>query len=433
MVKGTFPFLTSYDPPGSAEGSIDPLGLYLIADQLATQLVPIVRERMQRIRFLTAIAIGALVIEEIEETPVQRDASPFLVWEWLVVEAFVRSMGEDSSLWGVPGTLVARRAIDQHGYLDARSYLKTPRVFGFHGVYKRMAVDVGLVETSLAPGKNARQLADVWARDLGLGDFHGATSLRMRWKKALERCLGEKSPRTKCGWSVEEWAELAAAFEPSACKARERQFLRELLLNASKQRLSALPALWELQAEFEDHEYGEELLHRRLGKKAPHYVDLLSGIRTYEAFARSLQDAFDALKATAATLDGQAFVISDISADTAFRDSVAGLHRRFEEARAALGSVSVPNVSLQSIFDDRFGRLASPLDASKCASELCLHHEDVQRRKSADGKRPWFDRLGVDRIYIRHAYREPRRDPQPDRYVHDYRGHPIRRFCFDLS
>ena len=59
--------------------------------------------------------------------------------------------------------------------------------------------------------------------------------------------------------------------------------------------------------------------------------------------------------------------------------------------------------------------------------------EAVQRAKSAAGKRPWFDRIGQDRIYIRHAYREARPTIQPDRYVHDYRGQPIRRFYFDLS
>ena len=55
------PFLSEYDPPGSSEGSLDPLGLYMLADQLAVELVPAVRERMQRIRFLTAIAVGSMV------------------------------------------------------------------------------------------------------------------------------------------------------------------------------------------------------------------------------------------------------------------------------------------------------------------------------------------------------------------------------------
>ncbi|MGD9713287.1 MAG: hypothetical protein AB7V46_14635, partial [Thermomicrobiales bacterium] len=76
---------------------------------------------------------------------------------------------------------------------------------------------------------------------------------------------------------------------------------------------------------------------------------------------------------------------------------------------------------------------AEPLDAAACALALCSHHEKVQRAKSADGKRPWFHRLGKNSIYVRHAYRQPRREIQPDRYLHDYRGWPIRRFYGDLA
>ncbi len=64
------PSLTTFDPETSSEGTLDPLGLYLIADQLATRLVPAVRERMQRIRFLTAMAVGAIVTEEFESSSI---------------------------------------------------------------------------------------------------------------------------------------------------------------------------------------------------------------------------------------------------------------------------------------------------------------------------------------------------------------------------
>ena len=114
----TIPFLTAYDPPNSGEGSLDPLGLYQIADQLATQLVPSVRERMQRIRFMTAMAVGTLLTEGMREDPRYPSASPFLVWEWLIVEAIVREMRDDASTSGTPGTGVGKRAIDSHGYLD---------------------------------------------------------------------------------------------------------------------------------------------------------------------------------------------------------------------------------------------------------------------------------------------------------------------------
>jgi predicted component of type VI protein secretion system len=91
------------------------------------------------------------------------------------------------------------------------------------------------------------------------------------------------------------------------------------------------------------------------------------------------------------------------------------------------------SVSLQNLFAQRFKNFAEPMAVGDCAIALCQHHEAVQRAKSAEGKRAWFDRLGPDRIYIRHAYRDPRPDIQPGRYVHDYRGKPIRRFYFDLS
>jgi hypothetical protein len=429
-----FPFLTSYDPPGTSEGSLDPLGLYQIADQLAVQLVPAVRERMQRIRFLTAMAVGALVTEDMEEDPSQRDASPYFVWEWMVVEALMRAMGQDldADVRAVPGSLVARRALTNHGYLDARSYLKTPRIFGFHGVYKRLASRLGIVDVHLARAANTESLVDAWARGLGLKGLHGAKPLLSRWSVAVRRSLGEKPPRTPV-WRNKEWAELANAFAPATTKTREKRYLRDLLLVTDDRRLGALPAIWRLQPEFADFEVSEESLHDRLEKREKSLAPLLQAIRAYEAFARSLQDAFDLLRAEAARLDAQGFSTPAIANDSDFKRSVKGLHNRFEVAHRALGEVTNTRVSLQHLFDERFAAFSDPIDPTACAIALCTHHEAVQRAKSADGKRPWFDRIGQERIYIRHAYREERRPIQPGQYLHDYRGRPIRSFYFDLS
>ena len=91
------------------------------------------------------------------------------------------------------------------------------------------------------------------------------------------------------------------------------------------------------------------------------------------------------------------------------------------------------SAALQNIFADKFRVFAEPMDAGACAQALCDHHVQVQRKKSADGKRPWFDNVGPGRIYIRHAFREPRRPIFPTRYLHEYRGRPIGRFRTDLS
>ena len=220
---------------------------------------------------------------------------------------------------------------------------------------------------------------------------------------------------------------------PSRCKGWEQRRLRDLLFSSDDCRLGALPPLWELQAEFEDDGFREEVLHDQLEARAPEYGPLLRAIRGYEAFARSLQDGFDVLRAEAARPDAQGFVVPRIAADQDFERSVSGLHKRFEVAYQALGDMNLASGALSASFTERFGAFAEPMNAAASALALCTHHETVQRKKSADGKRPWFDRLGQDRIYIRHAYRVPRREVEPDHYVHDYRGWPIRRFHTDLS
>lgn len=413
---------------------LDPMGLYQIADSLAIELVPAVRERMQRVRFLTAMTVGALVADGLEDNPRNRDASPYLVWEWFVVEALVRTYGDDDALWGVPGTLVGRRALNQHGYLDSRSYLKTPRIFGFNGVYKRMAIHLGLMDLHLAPGPNADGLVDAWARGIGFSGLQDAKPLISRWRSALSRSLNESPPRTKAAWGNAEWNELAAAFSPWESKSREKRYIRDLLLAADERRLGALQQIWNLQSEIEDEKFTEEHLHNRLRKHDPTLQPLLDAILRYEEFARSLQDGFDLLLADAAIPDGRGFLIADVVHDKEFVASVANIHERFASATQAIGEAATPTASsLQHLFEQRFSPFSQPMDAGACAAAVCAHHEAIQKAKSADGKRPWFDRLGPGLIYVRHQYREGRRPIQPGRYVHDYRGWPIRRFYRDLT
>ena len=426
------PFMTAYDPPGSSEGTLDPLGFYQIADQLAVQLVPSVRERMQRIRFLAAMAVGSMVTAEMDDNPEYPDSSPYLVWEWLVVESIIRTMGDDPTNWSLPGTLVTRRALETHGYLDARSYLKTPRIFGFNGVYKRLALHLGIVDVHLGPGPNAEALVDAWARGSGYRGLGDARPQIYKWADTIRRCLREKPPRTRTGWSNPTWSELAQAFAPGAAKAVEKRCLRELLLNKEDRRLGALPTIWELQGELKDDQFSEEKLHNLLEKREPAYGQLLLAIRSYEAFARRLQDGFDILKAEAARPDAQGFNVPDIASDKEFTQCVNGLHIQYEATHRALSEITVTALALPALFEERFQPFSEPLDAGMCALALCEHHEKVQRGKSLEGKRAWFDRIGGNRVYIRHAYRKARQPVQPGRYVHTYRGWPIRNFWRDL-
>ena len=134
------PFLTESDPAFSSEGSLDPLGLYAIADSLAVRLVPGVRERQSHPRFLTAIAVSLVICSDFPEDFVSKAdgvSEPWQVFEWYMVEGLVRTIKEDALLRGLPGRDKAARAIRDQVPLSAPRYLKTPSVFGGSGAFRR--------------------------------------------------------------------------------------------------------------------------------------------------------------------------------------------------------------------------------------------------------------------------------------------------------
>lgn len=432
----TLPFLTTYDPLGTSEGTLDPLGLYQIADLLAGELIPGIRERMQRLRFLTPMVVGAMVTEELEDTGLYADASPTLVWEWLVIEAFVRTADGDGSLQGTAGVQKARNALGRSNYIDAQSYLKTPRIFGFHGVYKRLAVHLGLMDVHLGRGPTADLLLDAWAKDRGHRSFGETRPVIAKWTKAVAASMGKAPPRTAPGWTNDGWSELAEAFLPAGTGRNEKRVLRQLLLDEGSRRLGAVPELWphvESIARDEEGPLGDDALHRLLERSAPQYSTLLRAIRAYERFARSLQDCFDMLRICAGRSSATAFDLALVGRDEAFSLAKARLAERCRSAAEALGTLTGPTAKAIGHFNARFAQFAEPMDARALAGLLVQLHEKVQREKSEDGKRSWFDRLGEGRVHLRLPYRISPIDPEPDKWVHPYRAAPLVRFARDLA
>jgi hypothetical protein len=431
-MPAVLPSLTAFDPETSSEGTLDPLGLYLIADQLATRLVPAVRERMQRIRFLTVMAVGAVLSEELEWKADESECEPWLVWEWLVVEALLRSPTIAPELRGVPGTLVTKRALarTEHRYLDERSYLKTPRIFGFHGVYKRLAIHLGLVDVHMNPQATAEELVQAWARDQGWGTRQEANQLFDVWRTGLRRSLEATPPRTHTYWNTEKWEQLAQSMRPDGAGKHEKKVLSRLLLNNDHRSLGALSDIWSLQEELDDDNYCEERVFAELKLRVPNLSTLLDAITAYEAFCRKLTDGFNLIRKHAVDADMRGLKVTELGGESSFVDAVADLSSAFESAYAALQSL---DGRLANEFDERFRAFAEPMVSSETAVALCEHHEAIQRGKSDAGKRTWFDRLGEDRIYLRQQYRESIADPMPDRFVHDYRARPIRNFYKDLK
>lgn len=432
-VAPLLPTLSRYDPRSSSEGTLDPLGLYQVADQLATTMVPAVRERMVRIRFLTAMTVGAAVTQELEGQEAGGEASPQLIWEWLVVEAMVRHANGGAVARGVPGSQVTRRALTNHGYLDAASYLKTPRIFGFHGVYKRLAVQLRLMDVNLGPGANADLLLNAWAKDHRFRDFTESTDEIRQWRDGVVRSLRQSPPRTDPKWTGARWSKLAEALDPDTPGRRERRALRELLLSGGTEPLGALPDIWALGQQHKHDTLNDRHTHRLLRRSHPRWRPLLNAITAYEAFARSLQDCFDALRAGAGMATGQGYRISDVKSSTDFASSAEGLGERFRKAADALDKAGESVQPSAGLFSERFHQFGGELGDVDLALALLDHHDAIQRAKSAEGKRSWIDRLGPDRIHLRFPYRLDGWAPSPGAYVHPYRTRPALDFQRDLG
>src|SRR5262245_20562647 len=120
MAGLTLPDLSEYDPLIAGEGSIDPMGLAAISDRLRDRLVPGLRARMLRVRFVTAIAVGSVACETIaDELPADGVTTPAIAFEWLTIEGFARRIQSHLMPQGVPGSLKARTVVNRNERLSA--------------------------------------------------------------------------------------------------------------------------------------------------------------------------------------------------------------------------------------------------------------------------------------------------------------------------
>jgi len=229
------PKLSEYDPATSAEGALDPLGLYAIADSLAVRLVPGIRERMSHPRFLTAIAVGNVITRLYDDDAIAADgqSQPYLVYEWHVVEGIVRTRGDDSTLSGLPGVQKARECIRDGLSLSAPRYLKTATVFGFHGVYRLLSNNLDIVREGFL-GENGYELLTIWEKEQGLQGFstgHNGPGLRRRTQVQSAAQDGMSKAMVSRSGSWDGWQFFGDHLFPNDIPPKETEALRQLFFS----------------------------------------------------------------------------------------------------------------------------------------------------------------------------------------------------------
>ena len=224
------------DPKVTGEGVLDPLGLSTIADRLARPVLPGLRARMSRPRFLTAMAVCAAVCDGIEDHVAEDGVTQsHVVFEWLLVEGFVRSAKREDTI-RTPGMHKAQAAKDSGEPMRAAAYLRVPTIFGFHGIYRPLARQTGIVDRDMRLADHGYGLVKEWQSEQNLtgllptsvGGGEG-TSARALLRSALEDALKRGYPDRSTQWRG--WSVIAETLVPARVGAREAAFIHRLLID----------------------------------------------------------------------------------------------------------------------------------------------------------------------------------------------------------
>lgn len=419
------PAISTYDPPEGGEGSLDPMGLAAMSDRLADQLVPGLRARMRSVRFVTAIAVGSLACEPLtDQMPADGVSTPAICFEWLVLEAFVRRIG-NALPTGVPGSLKTRNILDQGGRLSATTYLKSPGVFGFNGVYKPFASASRVVEPGLEPGPRAAELVRAWEADQRLDGFvdqvPGSAGDRLRrWiHDEVDRALREGRCATSGGAHV--FGELAQSLRPDAARRNERRALRSLLTGPAAHPTRAELARL-LQAVAGDDSDEARLLAAVRPHCSAELGALVDAVLAYEELAAMIDAAFRTLCTISYAIGDQPMTVRLARDNPTIVRCAAELPGRYRTAVERIGRVA-PTLELE----ERLGAFAIHRGPGELVELLLDHHERTQQQKPPNGKLPWFEPYR-DGWLVRPSYgtAEP---PQIDgQFIHPVRVDTLRRF-----
>lgn len=433
------PLLSEADPRVSAEGSIDPLGIYAIADALAVRMIPGVRERQQHPRFLTAIAVSLSLGAEFPDDSIAADgiSEPWQVFEWYLVEGLVRTTKESKDLRGLPGQDKARGAIRDGVPLSAKRYLKTPTVFGFHGIYRALARDLE-IERADRIGEVGYALVAAWEKEQELDGFCGSgdgpgKSIRRMFVDAVQEGLESGCVARKGGWNG--WQFFSEHLGIYEARKHESRVIGQALLNpASGHRKEVLEALlgsagrqlW--REEIAQDRPSERRFHAALMNVAsPELKELLRAIDAYERFSRLLQDAFDDVLLRLSQHQ-QRIQPSELAELLGVKNAVQGVPDIFTEVAERLSPFGV-----EARFQESYSGLAERVPDAEWLERLLEHHRRVQHSKPPAGKAPWFDRFDDGSCMIRTGYIRDEGGRHDDSYVHAYRTASLWSFATDLK
>ena len=438
------PRASAYDPPLADEGRLDPLGLSSIADRIADTYARPLRARMRRVRFLTTMSLGGLFINDLAgvEPAVAGDTADVAL-ERVVIECLARASGGEVQLdTGIPGITKAHASLLAKSRLTTRGYLKSPRVFGFFGVYRPLATALGLSDshggtleagigvlaglqgdlginglTDFAPGSEGARLIDWLTQETG---------------KALETGVNGFNPRSPF---VDVITKIA---NPGNAGKNEKQALRNLLANPMP---STYPMDEEtygeilvLLSEVDSEPWTEPETVAYLLREGSEALRIrMQLLVDFEDFARDLTWAFNEYRYIASHAYGGVPSQSAIGAEGGIDQVAQRIAQRYRDALSRMHQAIEFGVdpALAARFSESFGQFAEVSSTAEFLDLLMEHHSMVQKSKAPNGKRPWLEATNTGWA-VRPLFTLADAPERLEGFVHPYRLRAMTNFLVDV-
>jgi len=431
------PFRSEFDPEIQGEGSIDPLGLATLADRLADWIFPGMTARMWRPRFLTAMAVASVIVEPFVDALAKDGTTPpWLIFEWYYIEPIARLPEEEISGQRIPGILKAQQAARGKVPMNPDRYLKTPKVFGFHGVYKTLATHAKVLDNRLMLNENGNQLLKIWEQEQGLAGYrdgeknHGdGARFRRLFQDAIKASLKSCQTEKPASWAGADF--VLKHLAPNRPGSGERKFLWELLTD------KGADLRGELFVNLCDKnllkKLSDEGSERSLIKSVRTWVGdelrrRLDAIEAYESFCRPLHEGFDRLQFLSSTRIPGVINVDDFAKDQRASEIGSEMQRAITNARSGLDGTPI-----QSGFESLVQKFEAVRSGGDLFLALCDHHNAVQKGKPPEGKRAWFETTANGGVVVRPPYRIDKNPRRREEFVHPYRMFAAASFIQDVA
>lgn len=342
---------TAIDEHDVADGARDLLGTGAIADRIAEEIAPNLRQGTSRARYYTMLAVGAHVVDGTGDTPAQRLRS-FFRWERLWLAAiFEHHLPDDRSVAklqhairtkeeGLLGAGIRGASSKKFlalrdgggGRIDLEEFvpLKAPQTSGVYGRYAGSARDVRILSEAgdLALGGAGTELVASFEDQLGQAQLV---------KKAREAVVdGECSLNAAPGKGL-------AALRLCRPQQRERELLIGCLVEGEPRTFLAARVIWqnlEVSSPPEPHQWRAAIpkcakTARELGGEGALLSDALLAALGYDPVRASLEALLLLSSQLAERSQGWDVDLAALAEDSNFSRQVSALQEAVEGFRAS--------------------------------------------------------------------------------------------------